>query len=355
MSARTATSSRFRPSARTSSRIRRARLSFIRYQRERSATSSAQVIHCCADHSVYDPAQGARVLAGPAPQPLAAILLEYDSAADGLYALGTLGAEQFDAFFTKYRLKLSLGIRPGWRTHGGERHLDTARARELLQDDDSVLMDVAGPAHAIAVSDSAIVVTDLRKSYGAVNAVKGYLVCRARGNHDRARWAATAPARPRRCRCCWACSRRRPAPFPFWVSTCCEDPYRVLPRMNFTSPYVDLPKRADGRREPARLRRPLRVARAQGSGSRSWPSNSILRTLLGRPYGTLSAGQRTRVSLAKALLNRPEMLLLDEPTASLDPDIGDRMRTVSRSLSARQPLHAAARVAQHGRGRADVR
>jgi hypothetical protein len=48
------------------------------------------------------------VLAGPAPQPLAAILLEYDSAADGLYALGTLGAEQFDAFFTKYRLKLSL-------------------------------------------------------------------------------------------------------------------------------------------------------------------------------------------------------------------------------------------------------
>ncbi len=46
-----------------------------------------------------------------------------------------------------------------------------------------------------------------------------------------------------------------------------------------------------------------------------------------RPYGSLSAGQRTRVSLAKAVLNEPDVLLLDEPTASLDPDIGDRMRT----------------------------
>ncbi len=83
-------------------------VSFIRYQRERSATSGGQVIHCCADHSVYDPAQGARVVAGPAPQPLAAIVLDYDNADDGLYALGTVGAEQFDAFFVKYRLKLAL-------------------------------------------------------------------------------------------------------------------------------------------------------------------------------------------------------------------------------------------------------
>ena len=83
-------------------------VSFIRFQRERSATSGAKVIHCCADHSVYDPAQGARVIAGPAPQPLAAILLEYDGGDDGLYALGTQGAEQFDAFFTKYQLKLAL-------------------------------------------------------------------------------------------------------------------------------------------------------------------------------------------------------------------------------------------------------
>jgi ABC-2 type transport system ATP-binding protein len=56
--------------------------------------------------------------------------------------------------------------------------------------------------------------------------------------------------------------------------------------------------------------------------------------LLKRPYGNLSAGQRTRVSLAKAVINEPEVLLLDEPTASLDPDIGDRMRTY-RAVPAR--------------------
>src|SRR6478672_8817036 len=83
-------------------------VSFIRYQRSRSATSSGHVIHCCADHSVYDPAAGARVVAGPAPQPLACIALEHDPARDELYALGTIGAEQFGAFFEKYAMKLVL-------------------------------------------------------------------------------------------------------------------------------------------------------------------------------------------------------------------------------------------------------
>jgi len=83
-------------------------VSFIRYQRDSSPTSSAHVIHCCADHSVYDPAEGARVVSGPAPQPLAAILLEHDASDDGIYAVGTVGAEQFDRFFDKYRVKLSL-------------------------------------------------------------------------------------------------------------------------------------------------------------------------------------------------------------------------------------------------------
>jgi len=88
-------------------------VSFIRYQPRRSATSDAQVIHCCADHSVYDPAAGARVLAGPAPQPLAAILLEYDAATDELAALGTVGTEQFDAFFSKYEFRLAVDYGQG--------------------------------------------------------------------------------------------------------------------------------------------------------------------------------------------------------------------------------------------------
>ena len=83
-------------------------ISFIRYQRQRSPKSVAQAIHCCADHSVYDPASGARVVSGPAPQPLAAILLDYDAAHNTLSAVGTLGAEQFDAFFSKYEFKLAM-------------------------------------------------------------------------------------------------------------------------------------------------------------------------------------------------------------------------------------------------------
>jgi arsenite oxidase small subunit len=83
-------------------------VSFIRYQPRKSATADAGTIHCCADHSVYDPAGGARVVSGPAPQPLAAVLLDYDPTRDELTATGTLGPEQFDAFFRKYELKLAL-------------------------------------------------------------------------------------------------------------------------------------------------------------------------------------------------------------------------------------------------------
>jgi ABC-2 type transport system ATP-binding protein len=103
--------------------------------------------------------------------------------------------------------------------------------------------------------------------------------------------------------------------------------YRVLPRINFTSPYVDLPKRltvGENLRVYARLYGvPAPRARVE-----ELAEELDLADLLDRLYGNLSAGQRTRVSLAKALLNGPEVLLLDEPTASLDPDVGDRTRTL---------------------------
>ncbi len=84
-------------------------ISFISYRTEKSARNRhANVIHCCAEHSQYDPAEGARVLAGPAPQPLAAILLDYDAGSDELTAVGTLGGEMFNQFFAKYEMKLTL-------------------------------------------------------------------------------------------------------------------------------------------------------------------------------------------------------------------------------------------------------
>src|SRR2546422_5833507 len=91
-------------------------ISFISYRDEKSAGSRfAHVIHCCSEHSQYDPAEGARVVAGPAPQPLAAILLEHDPASDELYALGTLGGELFNEFFAKYEFRLAT-------EHGAQAH-----------------------------------------------------------------------------------------------------------------------------------------------------------------------------------------------------------------------------------------
>jgi len=84
-------------------------ISFISYRAEKSAGSRlGAVIHCCSEHSQYDPAQGARVVAGPAPQPLATILLEHDPNTDEIHAIGTLGGELFREFFEKYAFKLSL-------------------------------------------------------------------------------------------------------------------------------------------------------------------------------------------------------------------------------------------------------
>jgi len=88
-------------------------ISFISYRAEASARNpNARVIHCCSEHSQYDPARGGRVVAGPAPQPLAAILLEYDPADDSISAIGTLGGEMFQQFFDKFRFRLAMEIGP---------------------------------------------------------------------------------------------------------------------------------------------------------------------------------------------------------------------------------------------------
>jgi len=88
-------------------------VSFISFRRTRARRGvQDELIHCCADHSQYDPARGAQVLSGPAPQPLCAVLLAYDRKADSLTAYATLGGELFDDFFRKYEMKLSLEVGP---------------------------------------------------------------------------------------------------------------------------------------------------------------------------------------------------------------------------------------------------
>lgn len=88
-------------------------VSFISFRRTRAQKGvQDELIHCCADHSQYDPAKGAQVMSGPAPQPLAAVLLSYDAKQDTLSARGTLGGELFEEFFRKYEAKLSLEVGP---------------------------------------------------------------------------------------------------------------------------------------------------------------------------------------------------------------------------------------------------
>jgi len=101
--------------------------------------------------------------------------------------------------------------------------------------------------------------------------------------------------------------------------------YRVLQRMNFESPYVEMPMRLTVRQNLTVFGRLYGVADV-AARIRVLAEELDLVELLDRPSGKLSAGQKTRVSLAKALLNRPEVLLLDEPTASLDPDTADWVR-----------------------------
>ena len=101
--------------------------------------------------------------------------------------------------------------------------------------------------------------------------------------------------------------------------------YRVLGRMNFSSPYVDLPHRLTVKQNLSVYARLYGVADVAGRVSDLAKELDIVQ-FLDRPYGQLSAGQKTRVTIAKALINQPDVLLLDEPTASLDPDTGDWVR-----------------------------
>jgi ABC-2 type transport system ATP-binding protein len=120
--------------------------------------------------------------------------------------------------------------------------------------------------------------------------------------------------------------------------------HRVLPRLNFSSPYVDLPHRLTVRQNLRIYAELYGLADVAGRIARL-ADDLQLGEFLDRKVGSLSAGQKTRVALAKALVNDPDVLFLDEPTASLDPDTADWVRAYLKGYQAR--TDAAILLASH--------
>src|SRR5690349_14820766 len=120
--------------------------------------------------------------------------------------------------------------------------------------------------------------------------------------------------------------------------------YRVLHRMNFESPYVDLPTRLTVRQNLSVFAQLYGIPDIAGRLG-GLPAALDLGALLDEGAGKLSAGEKPRVSLAKALLNRPEVLRRDEPTGSLDPDVADWVR--SRLEQYRRDNNASILLASH--------
>jgi ABC-2 type transport system ATP-binding protein len=104
-----------------------------------------------------------------------------------------------------------------------------------------------------------------------------------------------------------------------------DESAEVLGRMNFESPYVDMPMRLTVRQNLTIFGRLYAVTNLR-ERIEQLAADLDLNDFLDRANGKLSAGQKTRVALAKALINQPDLLLLDEPTASLDPDTADWVR-----------------------------
>ena len=108
----------------------------------------------------------------------------------------------------------------------------------------------------------------------------------------------------------------------------------LLSRMNFASPYIELPKKLTVRQNLEVYGR-LYGVKILKDRITEISEDLNLNSFLDKKTGELSSGQKNRVSLAKSLINKPEVLFLDEPTASLDPDIGDFVRNYLESYKAK--------------------
>tara|TARA_Y100001970_G_C14159545_1_gene817677 strand:+ start:811 stop:1542 length:732 start_codon:yes stop_codon:yes gene_type:complete len=111
----------------------------------------------------------------------------------------------------------------------------------------------------------------------------------------------------------------------------------ILARINFASPYIELPKKLTVRQNLEVYGR-LYGVRDLKNRIDEISEDLDIKSFFSRKTGELSSGQKNRVSLAKSLINKPEILLLDEPTASLDPDIGDFVRTYIQNYKSKNQV-----------------
>ncbi len=111
----------------------------------------------------------------------------------------------------------------------------------------------------------------------------------------------------------------------------------ILKKMNFASPYVELPKKLSVN-ENLEVYGRLYGVKNLDDRIREISSDLDLNSFLNKKTGELSSGQKNRVSLAKSLINKPEVLFLDEPTASLDPDVGDFVRNYIKNYKSKNKV-----------------
>ena len=114
-----------------------------------------------------------------------------------------------------------------------------------------------------------------------------------------------------------------------------SDRFKILPRINISSPYIDLPQRLTVRQNLTVYSRLYKVPSSKERIAKL-SKDLELTEFIDRQVRKLSSGQKTRVSLAKALINEPELLLLDEPTASLDPETAKWVRDYLRKYQERR-------------------
>lgn len=174
-------------------------------------------------------------------------------------------------------------------------------------------------------SDPAIETVDLVKDYGTVRAVDGLTLAIARGSTT-ALLGGNGAGKSTTIGMIMGLVLPTAGVVRVLGTDMVRHRHDVLHRMNFESPYVDMPHRLTVRQNLKVFGLLYGVADIAGRIAELAEALDLT-ALLDRPSGRLSAGQKTRVALAKALVNEPEVLLLDEPTASLDPDTADWIRS----------------------------